>query len=144
MIETEASFMDSLGVTEAEMAEIRAEIKIRHAREVPYRCAWGRCMNYYDPVDGRISWGWGATGCPCDNLPGWNGRHPEMLPKPAWPGKAVGRNGSRVQRSRRRHRSVGKSGYMRWAEDFDGGLDQSHGSDEGAAAGVSEPRADEA
>jgi hypothetical protein len=94
----------------------RAERAEEEARSIRIRCAWGNCVNYYDPKTNRITWGFGAVGCPCDNLPGWKGRHPEMLAKPAWPTKAVGRNGSRVQRSRRRHRNVGKSGYMKWAE----------------------------
>lgn len=100
-------------------ADWKGKSELQHEREVKYVCPWGRCVNFYDPVEHRITWGFGSVGCPCDQLPGWNARHPEMLPKPAWVGKAIGRNGPRVHRSRRRHSPVGASGYMKWVEELD-------------------------
>lgn len=103
-----------------EGSEYKAKMKAEHEREVAYRCAWGCCVNFYDPVKHQTTWGYGAIGCPCDNLPGWKAKHPLMLPKPAWPTKVVGRNGSRVQRTRRRHRGVAKNGMiMKWAVELD-------------------------
>lgn len=105
--------------SEQEQEEARARIKARTAREIRYVCGWRTCANYYDPVD-KTTWGVGRIGCPCDNLPGWHARHPLMLPLPAWPGKARGRHGSRIQRTARRHRRVSRDGTtMRWAEGWD-------------------------
>lgn len=85
-------------------AKAYREAEERLARSIPVPCYWRHCVDDFDPVERRIIGGFGAAGCPCDNLPGWNARHPEQKPKPAAAVKARGRHGSRVQRSRRRHR----------------------------------------
>lgn len=73
-------------------------------RAVRRRCPFGHCVCDIDPLDGKIFGGIGDPFCGCDNLPGWRSSHYEGLPKPGWSGKARGRHGSRVQRSRRRRR----------------------------------------
>lgn len=83
-------------------AHERALAQFDRCIEVP--CYWGTCVQQYDPVEKVIIGGWGSAFCGCDNLPGWNARHPEMRPKPAAAVKARGRHGSRVQRSRHRRR----------------------------------------
>lgn len=66
-------------------------------------CAWGTCIDEYDPVERRIVFGFGVAGCPCDNMAGWNARHPAGKPKPGVPVRAKGRHGSRAQRAWVRH-----------------------------------------
>jgi hypothetical protein len=87
------------------------------ARCVTLRCPWpSRCRIVYDPVTRRQFMSFGAVGCPCDSLPGRRNSHPEQMSKPAWAHKVRGRHGSRAARSRFRHRGVGSTGLMAWAE----------------------------
>jgi hypothetical protein len=64
-------------------------------------CPYGHCVN--DVYRGRIIGGFGSPYCPCDNLPGWNAKYPDGLPKPRTPVLPKGRHGNRVRRSIRRH-----------------------------------------
>ena len=68
------------------------------------RCAWGWCGHDVDPVTNRIEGGCGPVVCPCDHLPGWRSPYVAGQAKPSAPAKPIGRHGSRVRRSRRRHR----------------------------------------
>lgn len=72
-------------------------------REVETTCSFGSCIVCVDPVTNLIGGGFGPVGCPCENLPGGNAKHPEGRPMPAVPVKATGRHGSRVTRSQKRH-----------------------------------------
>ena len=88
----------------AMVASFLPGVNDRLDRMISFPCAWGTCIADYDPIERRITGGMGVAGCGCDNLPGWNARHPEGRPKPAAAVKARGRHGSRVQRSRHRRR----------------------------------------
>lgn len=69
-------------------------------------CAWGYCTVETSSTTGKVIGGMGPVECPCDHLPGWKSQYAAGQPKPAVPVKARGRHGSRVQRSRRRHRGL--------------------------------------
>lgn len=86
----------------------------RAQRSIEIACPWGNCSNSYDPLTREIWAGMGPVGCPCESLPGWRSPHPEGRPRPAVPAKPRGRHGSRVQRSRRRHRLPDMSGVEDW------------------------------
>ena len=87
-----------------EFAKAYREAGERYERAVRVPCPFGRCFCEIDPLDGRIFGGVGDSLCGCDNLPGWRSSRYEGLPKPGWTGKARGRHGSRVQRSKHRRR----------------------------------------
>lgn len=67
-------------------------------------CHYGWCTHVLDER-GRIDYGFGPVACPCDHVPGWKSRYPEGQSRPAVPARAKGRHGSRVQRSKRRHKT---------------------------------------
>jgi hypothetical protein len=94
----------------------RARAKAQYARATRVRCGFGHCTVLWDPVAREDLGGFGPVGCPCESLPGAGKRFLDQRPKPRMAVKAVGRNGSRVQRSRRRHAGIGRSGLMEWAE----------------------------
>jgi hypothetical protein len=85
----------------------------RFARALHVRCAFGNCVELIDPVSGQYLSGSGPAACACQGLPRSFARHPAQRPKKRMDVKAVGRNGSRVLRSRRRQASVGADGLMR-------------------------------
>src|SRR5690349_2459141 len=66
-------------------------------------CHFGHCFHDVDTT-GHILGGMGPVMCPCDHLPGWKAPRPAGQARPAAPVKARGRHGSRVARSRLRHR----------------------------------------
>lgn len=93
-----------IDLTDPVMLQALADARARRDRAVTYTCAWGTCVAEFDPVERRITGGYGQAFCGCECLPGWRARHPEGRPKPSVPVKARGRHGSRVQRSRARRR----------------------------------------
>jgi hypothetical protein len=102
----------------------RHAARARYARSINVPCAFGHCVNIYDPVEKQLNGGFGAAGCAHEYLPGHNARHPEGLPKPRFQVKATGRNRGRIERSIRRHRGVAPSGLMTWMEDIYGENDR--------------------
>lgn len=90
----------------AELADAILEARRRSARLVERSCSWGACTISVDPVDNTVVGSWGPVLCPCEHLPGWAARHPEGRPKVGWSGKAKGRHGSRVARSKARRREL--------------------------------------
>lgn len=107
---------DRLGIdlNSPENLAAKAEAKARYARSLHFPCAYGNCTVDFDPVEKRITGGFGPVGCACENTPGWDADHPESRGKPTMAWKAIGRHGSRVQRSRRRHAGIGANGIMDW------------------------------
>lgn len=95
----------------------RAREEMRTARQV--RCAYGNCTNLVSRFTGEIVAGMGPVGCACESTPGWRSKYPAGKGKPGWKGKVRGRNGSRIQRSRRRHQGVRPDGFMVWVREFD-------------------------
>jgi hypothetical protein len=61
-----ATFL-GIGVNDpvARWAEARA--RIRSDRAVPKPCAYGSCVELWDPVDNKNTGGYGPADCPCDN-----------------------------------------------------------------------------
>lgn len=94
---------DTLAATPAGAAALE-QARAQAARAVERPCSWRRCVVLVDPVDNTVIGGWGDALCPCDHLPGWNARHPEGMAKVGWSGKARGRHGSRIARSKARRR----------------------------------------
>lgn len=64
-----SSFWDDLwgDVSPEERAQAEAQVKAEYARAEQYVCAYGCCVNYYDPITDRIFAGFGPVGCPCDD-----------------------------------------------------------------------------
>lgn len=75
----------------------------REERLVERLCPFGTCVTLTDPADNTVFGGWGSVGCGCDSLPGWRSKYYDGLPKPGVALKPVGRHGSRIARSRRKH-----------------------------------------
>ena len=96
--------MLGIDLTDPLIIQALADARARRDRLIEIRCAWGTCVELYDPVERVSTGGWGRSLCGCDNLPGWRSRHPEGKPKPAAAVKVRGRHGSRIQRSRARRR----------------------------------------
>lgn len=66
-------------------------------------CNYGNCFVEACALDDTILASFGPVECPCDHFPGWKAYRLAEMSRPHPPIKAVGRHGSRVQRSRRRH-----------------------------------------
>ena len=109
-----ADLADSDPSRAARLEHAYQEAKARLDRAVPVDCGWGHCVNEVDPVDGKVIGGIGSPFCPCDRLPGWHCAYPAGQPRPAAPIKVAGRNGSRIQRSRRRHALPVLGNGYRW------------------------------
>ena len=86
-----------------EMEQAMSEARAQLERCVRVPCAWNLCVHEVDPLDNKIIGGMGPVMCPCDHLKGWRSPYVAGQAKPRVPAKTGGRNGSRVQRSRRRH-----------------------------------------
>ena len=93
-------------------AELLEEARQRFDRAVAVPCPFGNCTLHLDPVDGTVHSSFGPVGCGCDILPGGSSPYYDQRPKRGWAGKARGRHGSRVQRSRARRARVAR----RWAD----------------------------
>lgn len=49
----------------------------RSEREIERDCWAGNCTEFYDPVEKRVTGGWGPVGCPCDTY-----KYPTILETP--------------------------------------------------------------
>ena len=101
--------MLGIDTTTPEFRAAYADAEARSARQVDRRCPFGNCATFIDPLDGKITGGFGPVGCGCDTLPGWRSPYYDGLPKPGWSAKPVGRHGGRVAASRRKARE-----HARW------------------------------
>jgi hypothetical protein len=90
--------------------------EMRTARQL--RCAYGNCTHFVSRFTNQVIGGFGPVGCACEYTPGWKSPYLAGKSKPGWTGKARGRNGSRIQRSRRRHQGVRPDGFMVWVKEF--------------------------
>ena len=65
-------------------------------------CGWGLCVNACCAVCGRISYGLGPMGCPCDQTNGWKSAYPAGAAQPHPPVKPAGRHRGRIVQARRK------------------------------------------
>ena len=98
----EQLLVDAVGADDA--GRLMTAARARASRAVTRPCPFGVCALAVDPANGTVLGGTGDPGCGCATLPGWRATRYAGLPRPGWPGTPRGRRGSRIQRSRRRHR----------------------------------------